>query len=80
MEGIILFLILLWKKKDIVYSGQLGVWFLGGYGCMRFFAEFFRTPDIQIGYILGDWMTLGHAFSVFMIITAYILGQILRSR
>lgn len=80
MEGIVLFLILLWKKKNIVYSGQLGVWFLGGYGCMRFFAEFFRTPDIQIGYILGDWMTLGHAFSLLMIIVSYILGQILQRK
>lgn len=47
---------------------------------MRFFAEFFRTPDIQIGYILGDWLTLGHAFSLLMIIIAYILGQKLRRK
>lgn len=80
LEGIILFLILLWKRNHIRYPGQLGVWFLGGYGIMRFIAEFFRTPDIQIGYLYGNWMTLGHIFSLIMILTAGILGLILRKR
>lgn len=80
LEGWVLLSILLWKKKKIVYPGQLGVWFLGGYGLMRFFAEFFRTPDVQIGYIFGWWMTLGHTFSLGMIFTAYILSSTLRKR
>lgn len=78
LEWLILFAILLWKRKKIEYPGQLGVWFLGGYGIMRFFAEFFRTPDVQIGYMLGWWMTLGHVFSLCMIIIAIILHLRLR--
>lgn len=80
LEGGFLLAILLWKKKKIVYPGQLGVWFLCGYGLMRFFAEFFRTPDVQIGYISGNWMTLGHIFSLGMIFIAYILSATLRKR
>lgn len=78
LEWIILLIILIWKKKSIAYPGQVWVWFLGGYGMMRFFAEFFRTPDVQIGYIFGWWMTLGHTFSLCMIFTALILSKVLR--
>lgn len=80
LEWIVLIMILLWRKKKIQYPGQVWVWFLGGYGIMRFIAEFFRTPDIQIGYLYGNWMTLGHIFSLIMILTAGILGLILRKR
>ena len=78
LEWCILFLILLWKKKNTDYPGQLGVWFLGGYGMMRFFTELFRTPDIQIGYIFDNWMTLGHVLSLVMISVAFFLNSILK--
>jgi phosphatidylglycerol---prolipoprotein diacylglyceryl transferase len=78
LEWIILLVILIWKKKNIAYSGQVWVWFLGGYGMMRFFAEFLRTPDVQIGYIFGWWMTLGHIFSLCMLFAALILSKVLR--
>jgi phosphatidylglycerol---prolipoprotein diacylglyceryl transferase len=78
LEWILLFCLLFWKRKRIDYPGQLGVWFLGGYGAMRFVAEFFRTPDLQIGYLLWWWMTLGHVFSLCMIIIAGFLHLRLR--
>lgn len=79
-EWILLFIILFWKRKKIEYSGQLGVWFLGGYGVMRFFAEFFRNPDIQIGYIYDNWMTIGHIFSIIMFFCAFLLSLFLKKQ
>lgn len=80
LEWIVLFVVLLWRKKNIDYPGQVWVWFLGGYGLMRFFAEFFRTPDVQIGYVVGNWMTLGHIFSIIMILFALVLSNILKRK
>lgn len=80
LEWFVLGLILYWKKNKILYQGQLGVWFLGGYGIARFIAEFFRTPDIQIGYVLGNWMTLWHFLSFAMILISLILHFILKNR
>lgn len=80
LEWAILLLLLFWRKKHINYDGQVWVWFLWGYGIMRFFAEFFRLPDVQIGYLLGWWMTLGHVFSLIMIIFATVAGYILKRK
>lgn len=80
LEWIILFLMLVWKKKKIDYPGQLGIWFIGGYGIMRFWIEFLRTPDVQIGYLLGGWMTMGHVLSLIMIIFALVVGKILKRK
>jgi len=80
LEWIVLFAILLWKRKKIKYPGQLGVWFLGGYGIMRFFVEFLRIPDVQIGYIFGGWMTIGHLFSIVMIVISFALSKKLKSK
>jgi len=79
-EGLLLGWILYWKRNTIVYPGQLGVWFLGGYGFLRFIAEFFRTPDTQIGYFFGNWMTMGHVLSISMIIISFILHFLLKNR
>ncbi len=80
LEGIVLGGILYWKKNKIAYPGQLGVWFLWWYGIARFMVEFFRTPDIQIGYIYGHWMTLGHVLSVIMVVTSLVLHFVLKNR
>ncbi len=81
LEWIVLFLILFWRKKHIQYSWQVWVWFLGGYGVFRFIAEFFRTPDVQIGYLFNtSWMTMGHVLSLCMIVSSMVLSLLLRKR
>jgi phosphatidylglycerol---prolipoprotein diacylglyceryl transferase len=80
LEGAVLGFILYWKRDKIQYPGQLGVWFLGGYGIARFWAEFFREPDAQVGYILSDWMSLGHILSITMILISLTLHFVLRKR
>jgi phosphatidylglycerol:prolipoprotein diacylglycerol transferase len=41
--------------------------FLVGYGAFRFVAEFFREPDTHIGFIIGEWLTMGMVLSLPMI-------------
>ena len=41
--------------------------FLIIYGCLRIFSEFFREPDIQIGYLF-DFISMGTMLSVLMIL------------
>ena len=42
--------------------------FLIGYGSFRIIAEFFRTPDAQLGFIAFDWLTMGQLLSVPMLL------------
>lgn len=66
LEGVILF-ILLWSiRNNKKYKKHLLAFYLMGYGVMRIIGEFFREPDIQIGYILG-FFTLGQILSAGMI-------------
>jgi len=76
LEGVVLFLIL-WQLKDRGFrSGSMVCLFLGGYGILRFFAEFFREPDPQLGFVLGVF-TMGQVFCTLMIIAAIILWLLL---
>ena len=69
-EGFILFFILsyFFKKNYLKKPGQISGLFLFFYSLFRFFAEFFRSPDPQIGYLILN-LTLGQLIStVFLII------------
>jgi phosphatidylglycerol:prolipoprotein diacylglycerol transferase len=72
LEGLLLFAILWWfaskPRPRMAVSGL----FLIGYGCLRFFAEFFRQPDAFLGFVAFDWMTMGQ-----ILCTPMILGGIL---
>ncbi len=84
LEGLLLFIILLLvsrlknKPRGLVFS----VFFLG-YGAARFFVEFFREPDSQLGYLAGGWLTMGMVLSLPMIligITGIILSLKMNKR
>ena len=69
-EGLILFFILsyFFKKDYFKKPGQISGLFLVFYSLFRFFVEFFRSPDPQIGYLILN-LTLGQLISaVFLII------------
>ncbi len=60
-EGVVLFLILWfvirpWKLKKRLPDGTVFSFYLMGYGLFRFFIEYCRQPDADIGYViaLGD--------------------------
>ncbi|MBR3182588.1 MAG: prolipoprotein diacylglyceryl transferase [Eggerthellaceae bacterium] len=70
LEGVLLFIILfaLSRKMPPRPRGTfLGV-FLILYGIFRFLIEFVRQPDAHIGYLYGDWLTMGQVLSVPLII------------
>ena len=39
-----------------------------GYGLARVAIEFVRQPDAQLGYLFGDWLTMGMVLSFPLII------------
>lgn len=49
-EGIVLGLILFALRKHKKWDGMLAGLYLAGYGFFRFFIEYFREPDADIGY------------------------------
>jgi len=68
LEGLALFVILwLFSKKPRPTMAVSGL-FLIGYGSFRIIAEFFRTPDAQLGFIAFDWLTMGQLLSVPMLL------------
>ncbi len=67
MEGIILFsvLFLLWKFTNLKErTGTLAGVFLTGYGMARIVGETFRQPDSFLGFLVGDWLTMGQVLSL----------------
>jgi len=79
LEGGVLFLVLWFLKgKKLPIGGLLAV-FLSVYGVFRFFLEFFRQPDPQLGFVLGPF-TMGQTLSSIMIIGGIVLFFFLRRR
>ena len=68
LEGVLLFTILWLYSAKPRPRMAVSALFLLGYGCVRFFAEFFRQPDPQYGYIFWHWVTMGQILSAPMII------------
>ncbi len=68
-EGIILFLLLnfIFKKQFYKSPGLISALFLIFYSIFRFFIEFTREPDFQIGYILFN-LTMGQILSLLFFI------------
>jgi phosphatidylglycerol:prolipoprotein diacylglycerol transferase len=76
LEGVLLFFIL-WKLKNRSFRpGAIVCFFLGGYGVLRFVAEFFRQPDAQIGLFWGI-LSMGQILCLAMILGAVILWVVL---
>jgi phosphatidylglycerol---prolipoprotein diacylglyceryl transferase len=72
LEGGVLFLILwLIKDRKLPTGGLLAV-FLSLYGLFRFFIEYFREPDPQLGFILGPF-TMGQVLCTFMFVAGLLL-------
>jgi phosphatidylglycerol:prolipoprotein diacylglycerol transferase len=68
LEGLALFIIL-WvftaRPRPLMSVSAL---FLIFYGLFRFIIEFVRVPDVQLGYLAFDWLTMGQLLSLPMII------------
>lgn len=65
-EGLILFLFLWIFKKRMKTVGIQSSIFVMGYAFMRFFIEFFREADAQLGYYFGGVFTMGQILCFIM--------------
>jgi phosphatidylglycerol:prolipoprotein diacylglycerol transferase len=73
LEGVALFIVLWWYSSRKPPRMAVSALFLLGYGTARIFCEFFRMPDVQIGFIAFHWLTMGQLLSFPMIILGIIL-------
>ncbi len=73
LEGILLFILmnLIYFRKSYKI-GECSYMFLIFYGVLRIISEFFREPDIQLGFLFGS-ITMGILLSSFMILIGIIL-------
>ena len=73
-EGLILFLLLNYfnNKENFKKIGLISSMFLILYSSFRFVLEFFREPDVQIGYLIFQ-LTLGQIISIIFIIIGTLL-------
>ena len=77
LEGVILFLILMYfrKKNYLTKSGLISGLFLIFYSIFRFFVEFFRVPDEQLGYLILN-LSMGQIISLIFVTIGTILFYI----
>ena len=75
LEGVIIFAVLfiLSRKTPPRPRGTFLGLFLVMYGIFRFLIEFVRQPDVQLGYLAGDWLTMGQVLSAPLIIIGIIV-------
>lgn len=77
MEGLVLLIVLAVAvlRYNVLQMPRLATGiFVGGYGIARTVVEFFREPDAHIGYLAGDWLTMGMLLSLPMIIAGVVLA------
>ncbi len=73
LEGVLLFIICwVFSMKPRPRMAVAGVFALG-YGIFRFFVEFFRLPDPQLGYLAFNWLTMGQILSIPLIVIGIVL-------
>ncbi|MBC8129088.1 MAG: prolipoprotein diacylglyceryl transferase [Rhizobiaceae bacterium] len=73
LEGVLLWLVLrllTHRYKMFRRPRFVGSVFLAGYAMARIFVEFFRVPDVQLGYLYGGWLTMGMVLSLPMVVVA----------
>ena len=73
LEGIALFALLWWFARRPLPAGAIVGLGLLWYGLVRILIELVRVPDSQIGYLAGDWMTMGQLLSLPMLLAGVVL-------
>jgi len=68
LEGILIAIIIFLYRKRRAFDGALIAIYGGLYGTARFVVEFWRMPDVQLGYLYGGWLTMGQIQSFIMIL------------
>ena len=66
LEGIGVFIVVYIYRNYKKFSGELALVYAISYGVFRTIAEIWRAPDVQIGYICCETITLGQGISLGM--------------
>jgi phosphatidylglycerol:prolipoprotein diacylglycerol transferase len=67
LEGLVLFVVLLWLARRKRADGMIFGTLLAGYAAFRILVEFVREPDLQLGFIAGPF-TMGQLLSLPMLL------------
>ena len=70
-EGLVLFCILYFLHKRVKFYGVISSVFVLGYGVFRYFVEFFREADAQLGYYFGRTTTMGQILCMIMVLVSF---------
>jgi phosphatidylglycerol:prolipoprotein diacylglycerol transferase len=71
LEGVVLFAVLWLYSARPRPAGAVTGLFGVGYGLSRICVEFFREPDVQLGYLAGGWLTMGMLLSIPMVVIGF---------
>ncbi|NOR44867.1 MAG: prolipoprotein diacylglyceryl transferase, partial [Candidatus Delongbacteria bacterium] len=74
-EGIILFIILWSIRRTEFAKGKLLAFYIIFYGIIRFFIEFVREPDEQLGFILFN-LSMGQVLCFIMVLSGIVMIMI----
>lgn len=79
--NLILLLIMWAYRKHKKFDGEMTLWYLGGYGIIRFFVEGLRTDQLQIGQTgIAVSQMLGGVLFAASLITAIVVHSRLRRK
>lgn len=79
-EGFIMFAILFFFSRKNLKPGIIFWMFIMLYGIFRFFIEFTREPDAQLGFILANYFSMGQLLCFPMILSGLIMIIIISKR
>ncbi|RXJ99909.1 prolipoprotein diacylglyceryl transferase [Arcobacter sp. CECT 8989] len=81
LEGLLIFAILYYFRNKKSFDGQLAIMYGVLYSIARIIAEIFRQPDVQLGFIYSDWLTMGMLISgIFAVLSLSVLLVINKKR
>ncbi len=67
LEGVVLFIVLMWYRSKPRPQGSVGALFLVCYGIFRILVEFVRQPDAHLVHPIFNYITMGQILSLPMI-------------
>ena len=72
-EGVLLFAVLWGLREKRYFEGFFVALYVAGYGLVRFFIEFYREPDAQLGFVLGS-LSMGQVLSLLMVMAGVVIA------
>jgi phosphatidylglycerol:prolipoprotein diacylglycerol transferase len=80
LEGVLIAFVIYIYRKRKKFDGELIAIYGVLYGTTRFIVEFWREPDIQLGYLYCNWLTMGQLQSIIMIFFSIFLYIIMKNK